>query len=146
MSRDAYQNAVTRREEIQKELAEIDQFLALHRKFSFPNLVAQGDMLDVEPPPKSQSAGFVGRKRSKITPNQWIKLIKVVLKEHGSRMTRGGIAEALEKKGHKIPSTAKPKYIGTIIWRSQEFEADDYGYWPKDTLSPLLGSGQPNDK
>lgn len=51
----------------------------------------------------------------------------------------------LTLRGLKLPGTDKAKNIGTIMWRSNEFDnVEGKGYWPKDA-EPWRGY-DPNDE
>ena len=57
-----------------------------------------------------------------------------ILNEKNRAMTRGELAQELERRGTPLPNggkDARAKYVGTILWRNGEiFENHEgHGYW-----------------
>jgi hypothetical protein len=124
----AVQNALKRKKELLRELAEIDSFLAMHERFStwavvtlpeegaleagFPSLKAQSGDLRV------QSSNVGGKRRGR--PAEFVVLMQQILKDTGQPMQRAQLVSAVEKMGIIIPSDDKERYLGTILWRNRD--------------------------
>jgi hypothetical protein len=58
---------------------------------------------------------------------------KNIIIQFGRPMTRGELADIIEKKGIPLPGKDKVKVFGTNLWRSGEFlHFEGRGYWPKE--------------
>ena len=67
----------------------------------------------------------------KATPSEIVEASKALMQEKQRPLTRSELVRFLTLRGLKIAGTDKSKNIGTIIWRSKQFEnVEGKGYWP----------------
>ncbi|MCW5716187.1 MAG: hypothetical protein KIT43_16870 [Bauldia sp.] len=122
----AIQNALKRKQELQRELEEIDIFISVHNRFATDEKAGGGQAglarkrarTDVVRSPRtSRPAGFAN-------------LVDQILGEVGRPMTRAELVAAIEARGVSIPSGDKQRYLGTILWRRQDLfsHVDGVGY------------------
>jgi hypothetical protein len=148
MSKDAYQVALQRVDALRKELAELEQFIAVYQRLAGDNVNAAAP--DVQKPPenqqdKTQPAQLQIRPRGRLSkplkPKEIARIAKDIILAHGAPMTRGKLATAIESRGHLLPSDDKARHIGTIMWRNKKtFEnVAGEGYWPKGYTRSHLG-------
>jgi hypothetical protein len=70
-------------------------------------------------------------KVEKATPAEIVEASKALMKEKQRPLTRSELVRLLTLRGLRIAGTDKSKNIGTIIWRSKQFEnVEGKGYWP----------------
>jgi hypothetical protein len=145
----ALANALKRRLELEKELNKLNQFIHMYHELAgtkgedgdTPHLFEIQPGMLVESP---AGAGFQGVVRSggwikpRGRPADFAQIMATVLKDVGYPLQRGQLVEEIEKRGHSIPSSDKPRYLGTILWRNgQTFESiDGRGYWLKGVRVP----------
>lgn len=124
----AYANALKRKKELEKELHEVNMFLAMHKRFAG----VDSTRVKRKPIPKpTKSTKEFGR------PDEFARIMEGILRKEGRPMTRGELADAVERAGHQIPSGDKPRYLGTIMWRlKRRFENRGEGYWLKGVSLP----------
>jgi len=139
MSDTAYQHAMKRREELKRELSEIDEFLRLHRKFSVGSF-----QVEVVPPENvsgTKSDSTDTSDDSKATsrrvnpPREEVRRIaREVMLEMGRPLTRGELLEQFAARGTPIQGADPSKNMGTLMWRlSDHFvNIEGHGYWPRD--------------
>lgn len=122
----AMQNALKRKRELERELAEIDTFIRLHERFAgterarplstdSPAAEWGGEESSVvpdavEPPPV--------RHRSR--PADFARLAEQAIRDAGRPLMRAEIVAAIEAGDVTVPSQDKPRYIGTILWRNRK--------------------------
>jgi hypothetical protein len=137
---EAYHNAVKRKKQLEAELLEVETFLNLYPKFSEPKglssaLAVDSKRVDATPPerhtitaPEDQG---IGRRRG--NPDEIASFVQSILMSNNRPMTRGELADEMERMGIRIPAKDKAKYVGTILWRKRRFfeNLDGKGYWLK---------------
>jgi hypothetical protein len=136
--------ALKEKRELQKRLAEIDQFLRLYREFSGPS---DSSADDAAPPVNSVDESTQANQ----APHQPIRLrgpravvnfCKGVLQESGEPLTRGQLMAELEAKGtlelYGKDRESRARYVGTVLWRHpKEIEhIEGKGYWLKGVNIP----------
>jgi hypothetical protein len=130
--------ALKEKRELERRLAEIDQFLRMYQQFS------EGDTDTHSTGEKIEST-----QRSDVQPDalmlQGPRIVvlhcKTILQNDGHPLTRGQLTAELEARNVKLPGKDKEsraRYVGTILWRHpQDFEhVEGKGYWLKDVLIP----------
>ena len=134
----AYRNALKRRDELKKELVEVEHFIEMYQQFM--NYHA-GPMGDGGPLRSSVSVRPSMRTRRRMSREEMAPIIKDVLIEHGRPMTRGPLVEALAAKNIPIAGTDPSKNMGTIMWRlrGRFINIEGEGYWPKDVSCDAVG-------
>lgn len=137
---DAVTNALKRKAELESELNEIEQFLALHRKFSGEVVESAAPHEQSEDPIKGDevinrlmAASHISEK-ARGRPADFASVIYDLIDRAGVPMSRATIIEKIERRGVKIPSIDKERYISTILWRHRDrfVNLQNYGYWIKD--------------
>lgn len=142
----AVANALKRKEELERELAEIRQFLTLHQKYGGTKsedaetdwpvaVVKKGDTIIGRVVPHSQPTKM---KKVRGAPANFSEIAERVLIDVGRPLTRTELVDEIEKRGVVVPSIDKARYIGTILWRHRnKFEnIDGEGYWLKGRERP----------
>ena len=67
------------------------------------------------------------------TPAQIVESAKAVMKERWRPLSRSMLVKLLTEKGLNLPGQDKNKNVGTVIWRSRQFDnLSGHGYWPKE--------------
>jgi hypothetical protein len=138
----ALANALKRRHELEKELKKLDQFIHMYHELAGTNREESDTEALYHQLPADLGDGFqkavTGWIRPRGRPADFAQIMETVLKDVGHPLQRGQLVEEIEKRGHSIPSTDKPRYLGTILWRnSQRFESiDGRGYWLKGVRVP----------
>ena len=70
---------------------------------------------------------------TKSGPAEIVAAAKDLMKEKQRPLTRTELVHLLTLRGLRIAGTDKSKNVGTIIWRSKQFEnVEGKGYWAKD--------------
>lgn len=112
----AVHNAQKRREELQNEIDRIDHFLEMYESLS-----------GVKTPHDSAGPRISSRRRNNI---KRLRVLCARLIEDAKRpLTRGEIADGLDRIGIKVHSQNPSTYIGTIMWRNKdEFKPTPEGY------------------
>jgi hypothetical protein len=145
--------ALQEKRELQRRLAEIEQFLRLYREFSGANIQEESihsdpDMSRMCVGNTAEAARAVQAARNSIVhrltprgPKTVARFSETILREAGHPLTRGDIAAELEARGVHLPGggkEARARYVGTILWRFKDvFEnIESKGYWLKDVLMP----------
>jgi hypothetical protein len=125
---DVYLKALKRKKELHIELAELDQFIETYHRLSGRHspTPSQPD-LDFRP---AVSQPLTRRWR----PHEFADIVERLLVKTGQPLNRYQLVEAIEQQGIQIPSTDKPRFIGTILWRNTDrfVNLKDFGYWLKD--------------
>ena len=66
------------------------------------------------------------------SPAEIVAAAKELMAEHRRPLSRSRLVKLLTEKGLKLPGKDKAKNVGTVIWRSKQFDnLAGYGYWPK---------------
>jgi hypothetical protein len=120
----AVQNALKRKRELQQELAEIDRFLALYDQFSGTRVASKSSEAA---PAKQESSrdsradvsGPTGEKRMG-RPSEFADYMERIIEGVQRPMSRSELVEHLEAQGIEVPSSDKPRYLGTILWRHRD--------------------------
>jgi len=122
-----YEKAIRRRQELRRELDEVEAFIRLYEKLF---LARQGSGT-ASPPPE---AGRRRPERNVFPPQKLAELAREEILARGHPMTRGELAEALELRGIPLAGKDPSKNLGTILWRFQDrfLNIPGRGYWPKD--------------
>ncbi|HEX8194183.1 MAG TPA: hypothetical protein VF552_14915 [Allosphingosinicella sp.] len=69
------------------------------------------------------------------SPAEIVDSAKALIRERGRPMTRSQLLKSLRDKGLNLPGKDATKNIGTVIWRSKQFDnIAGEGYWPKEFL------------
>ncbi len=124
-----YEKALERRKQLEAELAEIKFFLALYERYSGTEPEHHEAVEDSEPP--------VLDFNRRGNPGKIAAAAEAILRDARRPMTRGELADEIEKRGTALPATDKAKYVGTILWRrGDRFENVDGGYWLKGVGVP----------
>ena len=128
----AYRNAMKRRQELQAELREIDQFLDLWKRYAGTEpeqLPLGGRPGGVAPTGGGRRGERTGLSREELAPH-----IRAVLIENDRPMTRGQLVQALANRNVSIGGTDTAKNLGTIMWRLRDrfINLEGHGYWPID--------------
>lgn len=132
---DIIQKALKRREELQSELAELDQFIDTYKRLTAMPTAASAPVATaaaykaVVDNRIGMLAPLFARRRG--APQNFADICERIINEAGMPMTRTRLVEAIERQGLVIPSTDKPRYIGTILWRHRDrfVNLTDHGYW-----------------
>lgn len=136
MSDVAYANALKRREELQRELLELDRFLALYRQFSGTNLEQieskrlGGGLLQTP-------QGTLNLQVAKLGPSEYAAMAERLIREARHPLTRGELADGLLNRGVSFPTEDVPRYLGTILWRNRHkfINVPGQGYTLPDLLT-----------
>ena len=133
----AIAKALKKRQELEKELQKLDQFLEMYYELAGTNR----EEPDTSPPRTdlmSRLTEASGMIRPRGRPADFARIMEAILKDVGHPMQRGPLVVEIEKRGHSIPSDDKPRYVGTILWRNSDtFESvDGRGYWLKGVPVP----------
>jgi hypothetical protein len=135
-----YENAQRRREELRRELEEIDLFLRLHQKFSGGTKTEPVATSDDTRAASEESHPVLSRPERKrnLPKHMMAKEVRKMILERRVPMTRTDIVEALELKGIPVAGRDKSKAIGTIMWRMRDRfrNIEGLGYWPIDLPYP----------
>jgi hypothetical protein len=133
--------ALREKRELERRLAEIEQFLRLYREFS-------GESVEnVESEGSAESADELvqigGRAPYVIRHGpQAVKDVSAgILQDLGQPLTRGELVTELELRRVRLPGKDKEsraRYVGTILWRHKDqFEnIEGRGYWLRGVIIP----------
>lgn len=140
-------NALRRREELQRELRDVERFLALYDRFkgeppqqTLPGL--QDDLPQEQQGVESGTSADQGDAPASITDKALLRLnrlqmrphITTILEEASRPLTRGHLLRKLEQRGVLVGGTYdKSKNMGTIMWRLRNdfVNLPGLGYWPR---------------
>lgn len=139
----ALQEALQRKNEIEKELKDINEFIALYKRLFRKGTEGEtGSLFPGVATPESPSVSAPALKRRGNLPRSEIgRIAKDIILRHGAPMTRGELLEALAKEGVEIVAADRSKSMGTIMWRLREDFAniEGHGYWPRTVPCPAVG-------
>jgi hypothetical protein len=118
-----------RKEEVDKEIGEIDLFINLHRKFSGTEQ-ERSDIFVEHPEPARPDATVPAPGRKRGRPADFAEIMERVIMDVGRPLSRNDMVEEIEKR-IEIPSDDKPRYLGTILWRHRDrfYNLPRFGYW-----------------
>jgi hypothetical protein len=117
--------ALKRREELERELKRINDFIEMYERFSGTD----GESRDLPNQAKQESPRVTLRRTR---PAQLVRIMKAILKDLQRPLQRGQLVAELENRGHAIPTNGdKAQYLATILWRNRDhFEnLEGRGYW-----------------
>lgn len=146
-----YEAAVRRAEEIQAELRELNEFIALYRRTRYilgmDSPEHKGTLVG---PAGSQGAGEdrgagVGNdsahselQRKRVTdnpkPTDVVAQAVLVIMEREKPLSRRELHEALKERGMEVKGADPVKTLGTMLWRSGQdalVQLEGLGYWIK---------------
>jgi hypothetical protein len=131
--------ALREKKELEKRLAEVEQFLKLYREFSGELADQPENTATIDSPrraPSTRAFDFVRH-----GPQAVKDVAKGILQEVGQPLTRGELASELELRRVTLPGKDKEsraRYVGTILWRHRDlFEnIEGRGYWLKGITIP----------
>lgn len=148
-----YEAAVNRAEELQRELKELNDFIALYRRTR--HLLGMDStehketlMSSSAGPEESKGAprplGAVNespRKRvvDNPKPADVVSEAVAVLRERGHPMSRRTLHEALKDRDMEVRGADPVKTLGTMLWRSGQdalVQLEGHGYWIKSEPYP----------
>jgi hypothetical protein len=140
----ALANALKEKKELQKRLAEIDEFLRLYRRFSETDEVPGVDQGAVENrsepihrPPREPIQGPTRK-----GPKAVVDVSTGILQDAGQPLTRGELATELELRKVMLPgkdAESRARYVGTIMWRHRHDRFEHIagkGYWLRGVPIP----------
>jgi hypothetical protein len=131
-------NALKRKQELERELGEINRFLTLYDRFLHGT---EGDGSDTvvdevirhlekarksnEPPPAPiphvvGRSAISGRFKMRGRPSSFAEIMERIIRDARRPLTRSELALELEQRGIAIPSEDKARYLGTILWRNNK--------------------------
>lgn len=133
----ALTNALKRKAELERELAEVDMFIRAYHRFRSlgGGTEATPAPVDIEKNSSDESArppGFTPPKaKNRGLPAVIADTVESVIRTRNEPMNRSELVDALEEAGIEMPAADKPRYIGTILWRHKDrFEnIPGRGYW-----------------
>lgn len=117
-------------EKARKRLAEIEAEAEKLRTFLGVYADLTGDKpVDNEASPED-SAGYGVIPAS---PALIVDSAKLLMRELRRPLSRSLLVKLLKERGHNLPGKDAAKNVGTVIWRSRQFDnIAGWGYWPKD--------------
>jgi len=115
--------------ELEAEIAELRTFIDVFERLSEASKESEMDSADGITKPVMNLTQL--KRRAK--PAEIVSAAKDVMLEKKRPLTRTELVRLLTSRGLHIAGTDKSKNVGTIIWRSKEFDSvEGLGYWPKD--------------
>jgi hypothetical protein len=137
--------ALKEKRELERRLAEIDQFLRLYREFSGESMV--NESAHDRENESVHDLGYESLRNRAVRgltprgPKAVARFSETILREASQPLTRGQIASELEVRGVELKGgdrETRARYVGTILWRYRNvFEnIEGKGYWLKDVLIP----------
>lgn len=137
----ALANALKRKEELERELERVNQFIQLYGEFSKESTpdddagIRLAHVSNANMHIKTDAYKFKMKVRGR--PDDFADIMEAILRESKRPMPRGILVSEVERRGHAIPSRDKARYLGTILWRQGDrFESVDGGYWLKGVPLP----------
>jgi hypothetical protein len=146
---EVYEAAVNRRDELQLELKQLNDFIELYRatrqRLGLDS--SRSRQVDSLEPPATVltphvSAPLKAPPKPRVTDNPNRTLVaqaaKDILLAAGRAMTRRELHGALKARGLEVRGGDPLKTLGTMLWRAKgEFvQVEGYGYWPSDEMYP----------
>jgi hypothetical protein len=135
--------ALKRKQELQVELARVQQFLDLYVEFAGTNPEDLEAHLPVDKSVLEEArtlARFAHdgtiqlRVKQRGRPADFGRIMAAILKDMRRPLQRSEFVAEVETRGHVIPSEDKARYLGTILWRHRDefVNIPDVGYWLKN--------------
>ena len=119
------EKARNRLKEIEEEAERLRVFLAVAGELGAAN---SAENPSVDPSVESLDGDAVSA-----SPAEIIAHVRSLIQEKQRPLGRGVLVKTLRGRGVKLPGKDPAKNIGTVIWRSKQFDnISGYGYWPKD--------------
>jgi hypothetical protein len=137
---DIVSKALKEKKELQRRLAEIEQFLRVYNELSGRNGEA-GPPVD-SADKSTRAVGSEPTRRAFLRrPDAVVRVATTILEHTGHPLTRGELAVELEERGVELrgkDKESRARYVGTILWRKRDlFEnIDGKGYWFRDVPIP----------
>jgi hypothetical protein len=140
----ALANALKEKKELQRRLAEIDEFLRLYRRFSDTDQGPDSEESPVEnraePIHRGPREPIQGPTRK--GPKAVVDVSTGILQDAGQPLTRGELATELELRKVMLPgkdAESRARYVGTIMWRYRHDRFEHIpgkGYWLRGVPIP----------
>lgn len=142
---DVLTKALKRKKILEDELAELVRFIDTYRRLLGTDSEKPEPTQNVNREDNQASDSPIVRKRHG-RPVHFARIIEGILKDAKAPLNRATLVAEIEARDLKIPSSDKPRYIGTIIWRerSKFVHINNHGYWLKYRPLPEIGY-DPND-
>lgn len=137
---DAHANALKRKQKLEIELKEIEDFLRLYDRFAGTK-EEQGGTKETPEQASESVTEPATREKIRSAPRSVIKRnARKILIENQVPMTRGALLEALTQRGIAIGGADRSKLLGTVMWRMRDefINIPGYGYWPKNMTCPKI--------
>jgi hypothetical protein len=138
MAQITYQDALRRRDELRKQLADIEEFIRIWDRY-FGTEAERSPA----PPPTKVAPSTNGRAAPTRSPTRAIagEIARRVILAKGLPMTRGELVAAFSREGMPIAGENPNKNMGTIMWRMRDrfTNIEGRGYWPSDVPCPAIG-------
>ena len=114
----AYENALKRKRELERELQEVDTFIKLWQRFARTEAErpAGGESPEVTEP----EFGLTPSPQRGLSRDEVGRWAREIILQHGMPMTRGELVNAFEAKGLPIGGVDPSRNMGTIMWRLRE--------------------------
>ncbi|MBD3762501.1 hypothetical protein [Rhizorhabdus sp.] len=127
------EKAMARREQLRKELASIENFIAEYQRIRSmdPAPTRTGTQMTLWSPELRRVS-----KAAEVA--KMMDAAEKMIVEARRPLTRSELLEGLEGAGFKVEGSDKSKVLGTNLWRSKRFHnLSGAGYWPKNTPVPV---------
>jgi hypothetical protein len=129
---DIVSNALKEKKELQKRLAEIEQFLRLYGEFSGKSGGQTTAVNSADKPTSVEDVPIL--KTSRRGPKAIVRISTTILQYLGHPLTRGELAAELEERGVRLlgkDKESRARYVGTILWRNKDIFENfpGKGYW-----------------
>ncbi|HEX8643994.1 MAG TPA: hypothetical protein VF702_08800 [Allosphingosinicella sp.] len=112
--------------ELEAEAEKMRTFIRVYEDLAGHNSVDEHSKVASEPGPTGFPVTFA-------PPAVVVESCKAAISKEGRPMTRSELVRALYQNGVSLAGTDKRKNLGTILWRSKQFDnVEGVGYWPKD--------------
>ena len=116
------EKAQKRLNELQAEVEKLRTFLGVAADLAGDKAVDNGSAKDSVKLPLRHAS-----------PKQIVESAKLAMRQQARPLTRSQLVTLLSEAGLSLGGKDKAKNIGTVIWRSDEFEQiEGLGYWPKE--------------
>jgi hypothetical protein len=138
---DIVSKALKEKKELQRRLAEIEQFLRLYDELSGRNGAAASPVNSGDDKSTHGPESEPARKAFMRGPKSVVRVSTTILQDVGHPLTRGELAAELEERGVELrgkDKESRARYVGTILWRKSDvFEnIEGKGYWFRDVPIP----------